>query len=88
MIKQHVITEKTARLAENNCYVFLVEDNTNKIELQKHIAKKYGVEVIKVNMLKRLGKKVRRGRITGRTSCHKKAYVFTKEPLQLEEGGS
>ena len=38
-------------------------------------------------MLKRLGKKVRKGRITGRTTTHKKAYVFTKEPIQLEEAG-
>jgi large subunit ribosomal protein L23 len=87
MIKQRVITEKTAKLAENNCFVFLVIDSANKISLQKYIEKKYGVEVIKVNMLKRLGKKVRKGRITGRTTTHKKAYVFTKEPIQLEEAG-
>ena len=34
MIKRMLITEKTSQLNENNCYVFLVDDNTNKIELK------------------------------------------------------
>ena len=29
-----LITEKTSQLNEDNCYVFLVDDNTNKIELK------------------------------------------------------
>ena len=88
MIKRLLITEKTSQLNENNCYVFLVEDNANKIELKNYIFKKYNVKVKKVNMLKKLGKKVRRGRISGFTQTYKKAYVFTEEKITaLEEAG-
>ena len=88
MIKRMLITEKTSQLNENNCYVFLVDDNTNKIELKNYIFKKYNVKVNKVNMLKKLGKKVRRGRVTGTTQTYKKAYVFTADKITaLEEAG-
>ncbi len=86
MIKRLLITEKTSQLNENNCYVFLVDDTTNKIELKNYIFKKYNVKVKKVNMLKKLGKKVRRGRVQGFTQTYKKAYVFTEDKISaLEE---
>ena len=86
MIKRMLITEKTSQLNEDNCYVFLVDDNTNKIELKNYISKKYSVKVSKVNILKKLGKKIRRGRVAGRTQTFKKAYVFTEERISsLEE---
>lgn len=88
MIKRLLITEKTAVLNENNCYVFLIDDNANKIELKKYIAAKYNVKVIKVNMSKKFGKKVRRGRVTGTTQTFKKAYVYTSDRIEaLEEVG-
>ena len=86
MIKKLHITEKTAILNENNCYVFLVDESTNKIEIKKYISKKYGVDVSKVNIAKKLGKKVRRGRVQGYTQTYKKAYVYTKDKIaDLEE---
>ena len=88
MIKRLLITEKTAILNENNCYVFLVDENANKIELKKHIAAKYNVQVTKVNIAKKLGKKVRRGRVQGYTQTYKKAFVYTAEKIAgLEEVG-
>jgi large subunit ribosomal protein L23 len=88
IIKRLLITEKTAVLNEDNCYVFLVDEHTNKIELKKFISTKYNVKVNKVNIAKKLGKKVRRGRITGTTQTYKKAYVFTQERIEaLEEAG-
>lgn len=86
MIKRMLITEKTSQLNERNCYVFLVDENTNKIELKNFISKKYNVKVSKVNILKKLGKKVRRGRVSGFTQTYKKAYVFTDDRIaSLEE---
>ena len=86
MIKRLLVTEKTAILNENNCYVFLVDENTNKIEIKKYISNKYGVNVVKVNIAKKLGKKVRRGRVQGYTQTYKKAYVYTVDRIaQLEE---
>lgn len=86
MIKRQVITEKTSSLQSKNCYTFLVDSTANKIEISKFIKIKYGVDVIKVNILKKLSKKRRRGRIEGATTQCKKAYVFTKSPIaDLEE---
>ena len=88
MIKRLLVTEKTAVLNEDNCYVFLVDENANKIELKKYISSKYNVTVSKVNIAKKLGKKVRRGRVAGFTQTYKKAYVFTQDRIDaLEEAG-
>jgi len=88
MIKRLLITEKTAVLNEANCYVFLVDENANKIELKKYISSKYNAEITKINIAKKLGKKVRRGRVTGVTQTYKKAFVFTKDRIEaLEEVG-
>ena len=88
MIKQILITEKTSQLNEHNCYVFLVTETTNKIELKRFISNKYNVKVSRVNISKKRGKKVRRGRVTGVTQTHKKAYVFTDERIAVLEGAS
>ena len=88
MIKRLLITEKTSQLNENNCYVFLVDETANKIEVKNYISNKYNVKVSKVNMLKKMGKKVRRGRVSGYTQTYKKAYVFTEDKITaLEEAG-
>lgn len=81
MIKKFVVTEKSSRLNENNCYTFLVDDEANKVELKKYFKEKYKAEVIKINILKKLGKKVRKGRVTGKTRAYKKAYVFTSQKI-------
>ncbi len=86
MIKRLIFTEKAAVLCENNCYTFLVHEDTNKIEIKKFISKRYKVNVLKVNILKKLGKKVRRGKVSGHTKTYKKAYVFTDQKItDLEE---
>ncbi|MGA0241449.1 MAG: 50S ribosomal protein L23 [Candidatus Marinamargulisbacteria bacterium] len=88
MIKRLLVTEKTAALNESNCYVFLIDENANKIEFKKYIANKYNVKVKKVNISKKMGKKVRRGRVTGMTQTYKKAYVYTVDRIEsLEEAG-
>lgn len=88
MIKRLLVTEKTAILNENNCYVFLVDENANKIELKKYITAKFNVEVKKINIAKKLGKKVRRGRVLGYTQTHKKAYVYTNGRIDSFEEAS
>jgi len=86
MIRQLLITEKTSQLTEDNCYVFLVDQSANKIKIKQYIYNKYNVKVNKVNILKKLGKKVRRGRVSGCTSTYKKAYVFADAKIEALEG--
>ena len=82
MIKRQHITEKTSILQSLNCYTLIIEKNVNKIELTKHIETTYKVKVNKVNILKKPSKSRRRGKVVGKTSEHKKAYVYTEEKIK------
>ncbi len=69
-------------------HVFSVDKRANKIEIKDAIEKIFGVKVAKVRTLITTGKKVKRmGRIAGKRSSIKKAYVQLKEgTIELYEG--
>ena len=75
IIKKPVFTEKGTKGVESKKYVFVVDNNANKIEIKNAIEKLFGVEVLKVNTVSIKGKCRRRGRIEGYTSDIKKAYI-------------
>lgn len=76
ILKKPVVTEKSSMLQEaNNQYTFLVERNSNKIEIKKAIETKFGVNVIKVNTTNYTGKSARVGKFFGKKSDYKKAIV-------------
>ena len=79
-----LITEKTSVQLEQSKYTFLIHDDMNKIELKNEIEKRYSVDVTKINISKKKGKKKRRGRIVGSTSDKKKAIVTLKEGQSIE----
>src|SRR3989339_245051 len=70
-----LITEKAASFGVNNKYIFEVSKDANKIEIVKAINEVYGVSPIKVNIVNKLGKKVRSGRIMGQRKNWKKAVI-------------
>ena len=70
-----LITEKINLLKEQNKYAFEVSWSANKIEVGKAINEVYDVKPISVNILNKIGKKVRRGRVTGKRKDWKKAIV-------------
>ena len=70
-----VVSEKASAQIKNNKYTFLVLDNSNKIEIQQYFFKKYQVKPTKVNVINRIGKKVRRGKSTGYTPDRRFAIV-------------
>lgn len=77
-----VITEKMTALAEKaneNKYGFIVDRDTNKIEIKKAVEQEYGVNVVSVNTMNYDGKKKSRysktGVTQGRTNAYKKAIV-------------
>ncbi|MCH8028467.1 MAG: 50S ribosomal protein L23 [Candidatus Dadabacteria bacterium] len=88
IIKQPLVTEKSTNLRENNCYVFSVDGKANKQEIKKAVENLFGVKVDKVRTLVTPGKSVKRfGRVVGRTSPCKKAYVKLKEgTIEFFEG--
>jgi large subunit ribosomal protein L23 len=79
IIKRPALTEKSQAMQEKGKYVFVVDNNANKIEIAKEVKKMYGVEVKDVATLRQIGKKKSRSTrtkiTTGRTSTFKKAIV-------------
>jgi large subunit ribosomal protein L23 len=84
-LKQPHITEKATLLAQNNQYVFIVYNNTNKIEIRKAVEELYNVKVIKVQIVKIIKKRVRVGKTFGWRKGFKKAIVRIKEGQKIEE---
>ena len=75
VIVKPVVTEKSTTLSENNQIVFLVNINSNKIDIKKSIELIYGVKVSSVNVIRVKGKtKVFKGKV-GRRSDYKKAII-------------
>ena len=83
-----MVTEKATTLNSANQYVFMVETSANKISVAKAIEEVYGVKPSSVNVIKMKGKKINRGRITGKRKDFKKAIVTLKkgESISIYEG--
>jgi large subunit ribosomal protein L23 len=79
-----VVTEKMSAQAESlNRYGFIVDKKANKVQIKKAVQEMYGVTVVDVNTLNYLGKAksryTKRGYVSGRANCYKKAVVTLKK---------
>jgi len=83
-----MVTEKATNLSAVNQYVFMIDNDANKIEVAKAIYEVYGIKPTEVNIIKVKGKKVNRGKITGKRKDFKKAIVTLKkgESISVYEG--
>jgi len=83
-----MVTEKATNLSSVNQYVFMIDNDANKIEVAKAVFEVYGVKPTEVNIIKVKGKKVNRGKITGKRKDFKKAIVTLKkgESISVYEG--
>ncbi len=84
-----LITEKMTNLtADLGKYGFLVNPDSNKIEIAKAIEKKFNVHVVSVRTINHPGKTKtqfrKTGRFTGKTSKFKKAVVTLKKGETIE----
>jgi len=84
-----LITEKMTNLtADKGKYGFLVNPESNKIEIAKAIEKKFNVHVVSVRTINHPGKiktQFRKsGRFSGRTSKFKKAIITLKKDETIE----
>ena len=84
LVAYPLITEKATDLAQMNKYVFVVPPEVNRNEIAKTITNIYGVTPIKVNIIKKSGKKVRYGRRFGKTKDFKKAIVTLRSEDRIE----
>ncbi len=81
------MTEKSFSLRDKGWYVFSVDEKSKKHQIKDSVEKAFGVKVGKVRTLTMPGKTVKRGRISGRKSGFKKAYVNVIEgKIEIFEG--
>lgn len=63
IVQTMLVTEQSMDLREVSKYVFRVHPDANKIEIRKAIEQLYEVKVKSVNVMNRLGKRKRAGRV-------------------------
>jgi len=83
-----LVTEKATQLASANKYVFVVDNEANKIEVAKAVQAIYGIKPLKVNLVNVSGKRVSRGRISGQRKDWRKAIITLPkgETIKIYEG--
>ncbi len=85
ILLQALISEKATNRQENqNCYVFKVDPNANKLQIKQSVEKAFDVKVKNVTVTNVKGKAKKLGRFEGRRSGWKKAYVWLKEGEGIE----
>jgi len=85
IIKAPLITEKGTLVSEKaGQFVFKVDPGATKVEIKRAIAELFQVKVRRVRTARFLGKRVRKGRITGKRADWKKAYVTLEEGETLD----
>lgn len=85
IIQAPLITEKGSLLGEKtNQVLFRVRPDANKVEVKKAIEALFKVKVLKVRMIRYLGKVRRVGKNVGRLPLWKKAYVTLKEGDKID----
>jgi large subunit ribosomal protein L23 len=85
IIRRPLITEKSTRQKEESRqYIFEVDRNANKIEIQSAVERLFKVKVIQVRTSKVLGKVKRLGRRQGKRTDWKKAIVTLQEGDRID----
>jgi large subunit ribosomal protein L23 len=84
IIIKPIVTEKMTALGEKlHRYGFIVQKNSNKLQIKKAVQELYGVDVKEVNTMNHAGKAKSRytkaGMVKGRTGSYKKAIVTLAE---------
>lgn len=79
IVKYPIITDKAVRLIEKNQYSFIVDRNSNKLNIKTAIESLFNVKVRKVNTCRLPRKKKRVGKYIGWKPQYKKAIVTLSE---------
>ncbi len=89
VIKAPVISEKSMDDAASGKYTFKVAMTATKPQIKAAVEEAFGVEVVRVNVMRFDGKLKRQGLNVGRTAAYKKAIVTlsaSSKPIELFEG--
>lgn len=85
IIIRPIITEKISALQESeNKVAFVVDRDSNKIEIRKAIEERFDVKVKKVATMNMSGKMKRMGRYQGRRANWKKAIITLQDGFNID----
>ena len=85
VLRRPIISEKAARLSENNGVVFEIAMSATKEDVAKAMQVLFGIKPTKINIVITKGKeKTFRGRSTGTQRKVKKAYVSLPVDAKLD----
>lgn len=86
IIIRPLVSEKTTSLRDAaNQVAFFVNPRANKIEIKRAVEKAFNVTVTQVRVVsKKPGARKRQGRVVGKVSGYKKAYVTLAEGAKIE----
>lgn len=85
VLRRPIISEKAARLSENNGVVFEIAMSATKEDVAKAMQVLFGIKPTKINIVITKGKeKTFRGRSTGIQRKVKKAYVSLPKDAKLD----
>ncbi len=85
IIIRPIITEKISALQEaENKVAFVVDRQSNKIEIRKAVEERFDVKVQKVATMNMIGKMKRMGRFQGRRANWKKAIVTLQDGFSID----
>jgi Ribosomal protein L23 len=86
VILRPLVSEKATFMKdEANQVAFFVNPRANKIEIKSAVEKAFNVKVTDVRIVcKKPGDRKRQGRVVGRVSGYKKAYVTLAEGAKIE----
>lgn len=88
ILKSPLVTEKSFSLRDKGWYVFSVDEKSKKHQIKESVEKAFGVKIGSVRTSLMPGKTVKKGgRISGRRTGYKKAYVKVIEgTIEIFEG--
>jgi large subunit ribosomal protein L23 len=86
IVKMALTTEKSTNLrADQNKYVFIVDNKANKIEIKRAVEQLFKVKVKDVHTMNMRGKVKRLGRFEGKRPDWKKAIVELRSGETIEQ---
>ena len=88
IIIKPLVTEKTQLMSQDECYVFEVNPKSTKNEIRDAIQKFFDVKVKDIRTAIKPGKKVMKGgKLVGKRSKQKKAFITLKEgKIEIVQG--
>ena len=85
IIVKPVLSEKSYSGIGLKDYTFIVLKQATKTEIKAAVEEAFGVEVIRINTRRCMGKKKRQGMFVGTTTAYKKAIVtLSKDSKSIE----